>query len=72
MRDVLEAIDDDLKAKQAQAERNRANFPEIAAIVDQVRAAGGTARLVWAANQQGHRIGNVPDGWDAVFGEGGS
>lgn len=32
-------------------------------MIDEVRAAGGTATLVWAA-KDGFSIGPVPEGWD--------
>lgn len=36
-------------------------------MIDEIRAAGGTAKLVWAANQAGDRIGPVPDDWADIF-----
>lgn len=50
-----------------EAQRNRAAFPEIARIVDEVRASGGTARLVWAANLSGDHLGPVPDNWADIL-----
>lgn len=35
-----------------------------------LKAQGIDAKLVWAANQQGDRYGNVPPDWDAPFREG--
>jgi hypothetical protein len=49
------------------AERNRAEFPEFARIVDEIRAAGGTAKILWAANSTGYQVGPVLEGWDEVF-----
>ena len=54
----------DLKAlaeKRAMvAASNRAKFPEIAAVIDELRAKGGEVRLVWAVNLAGDRLGPVP------------
>ena len=47
------------------AERNRAEFPEFAAIVDEIRARGGTANILWAANSTGYQVGPVPAGWES-------
>lgn len=49
------------------AERNRHEFPDFAQIVDEIRAAGGTAKILWAANSTGYQVGPVPAGWDEVF-----
>lgn len=67
MRDVLDAVRQDDAEAAVRRERNRAAFPEFARIVDEVRAAGGTARLVWAANVDGYRVGDVPDNWADIF-----
>lgn len=49
------------------AEKNRAAFPEFAAIADEIRSAGGTVKVNWMANAQGDRIGPVPADWAEPF-----
>lgn len=48
------------------AERNRAEFPELAAIVDQLRAQGGEVKVLWMA-KDGLTIGPAPDNWADIF-----
>lgn len=48
------------------AERNRAEFPEIAAVIDQLRAQGGVVKVLWLA-KQGMTIGPAPDNWADIF-----
>lgn len=48
------------------AERNRAEFPELAAIVDQLRAQGGQVKVLWMA-KPGLTIGPAPDNWADIF-----
>jgi hypothetical protein len=41
------------------AEQNRAKFPELAAIVEELRLTGD-AKLIWAVNKNGQTLGPVP------------
>lgn len=50
------------------AERNRAEFPEFARIVDELRGQGGTVKVNWMA-KEGLIIGPAPADWDEPFRE---
>jgi hypothetical protein len=43
------------------AERNRELFPELAEIIDRIRADGGTVKVIWAINRDGASVGQVPE-----------
>ena len=48
------------------AARNRAEFPDFVAIVDSLRARGGTVKVNWLA-KDGLTVGPAPDNWADIF-----
>lgn len=56
MRDALDAIREDLSARESVARRHREDFPGVAAIVDELAAVFGPVKVRWA-EEGGREIG---------------
>lgn len=56
MRDALDAIRGELAARESAAQRHRADFPGVAAIVDDLSAVFGSVKVRWA-QEGGREIG---------------
>lgn len=70
MKDVLDMVQADaIKAEERKAVVRRELAP-LMPYLDQLRAQGADVRIVWGANADGFKVGNVPPEWDAPFREG--
>jgi len=56
--DILDALASDSERREKEAERNRADFPGMAKMLDQFKAAN--PRAIWC-EENGKRIGRVPE-----------
>ena len=55
--DILDMLRDDVRAADAQRQRNRERFPFAAEMLDALKAGGIDARIVYAENATGETIG---------------
>ncbi|MDE2106864.1 MAG: hypothetical protein KGL39_57140 [Patescibacteria group bacterium] len=60
--DILDMLRDDVRAADAQRQRNRERFPFAAEMLDALKAGGIDARIVYAENAAGETIGKRDPG----------
>jgi hypothetical protein len=61
MRDVLDAVQADMKGVEARKEATRAAFPDLMPLLDSLRVPGAEVRLRHAVNALGFEMGKKPE-----------